>query len=37
MQDAEQSVYLALRLALRGLQFFSGDDELFPTLIPLKP
>ncbi len=24
-------------VVLRGLQFFSGDDELFPTLIPLKP
>ena len=24
-------------VVLRGLQFFSGDDEIFPTLVPIKP
>ena len=24
-------------VVLRGLQFFSGDDELFPPLIPKQP
>ncbi|MBI4880555.1 MAG: hypothetical protein HY812_12990 [Planctomycetes bacterium] len=25
------------RVVLRGLQFFSGDDELFPPLVPYEP
>jgi len=24
-------------VVLRGLQFFTGDDELFPPLIPYRP